>query len=164
MSGKNTEVKIISPKQIIADAKPIVDSSVSFAQGDILILDTSTHLLRAPTAEAECSAFIGIAALDISSGKPLSPYIGTAVDAALAVPALDGPLYGNTYKMVAKTGDAFYPGDMVYAHIATGARGVSVSGTKAIGVYQGKAIASAAAGQEIECLIGARFPNDALKF
>lgn len=163
MAGKNTEVKIIAPKQLIADAKPVVSSAVNFAQGDILILDTSTALLRAPTAEAECSAFIGLAAIDVVSGKPASPY-STAVDAAAAIPALDGPLYGNTFNMVAKTGDAFTPGCKVYAHIATGSRGVSVSGTKAIGIYQGKAIASAAAGQEIECLIGARFPDDVLKF
>lgn len=164
MAGKNTEVKIIAPKQIMPDAKPVVSSATNFAQGDILILDTSTHLLRAPTAEGECSACMGIAAIDVSNGKPLSPYTGTAVDAAAAVPALDGPIYGNTFKMLAKGSDAFNPGDMVYAYIAGGTRYVSSSGTKAIGVYQGAAIASAVAGQEIECLIGARFPNDALKF
>lgn len=165
MAGKNTEVKIISPKQIFPEIKGLVSSASTFVQGDILVWDSTNKIVRAATGEAEAATVLGIAQQDVSAGVIVSPYQGTAVDAAQGGIALSGPVFGNTFKMVCKTGDSFNPGDYVYAYPAGGNRYVSASGTKPVGVYVGQsAVASAAAGAEIECLIGARFPNDSIKF
>lgn len=170
MAGKNTVVKQISTKQIFPDVKNLTNSSISYVQGQHLIFDSANHVVRAPTAESEASTYLGIASLDISSGKPVSPYQGTAVDAAQAVPSMNGPIYGDTFLMTLKTGDSLSPGDNVYVYLAAGVNGVGSSagatGTKVIGVYVGTqgTISTAAAGLQIECLIGARFSNDSLKF
>lgn len=165
MAGKNTEIKIIAPKQIFPEIKGLIDTSVSFNQGDLLILDAANDVVRAPTAEAEAQYLLGVAQIDIVDGLIRSPYQGTAVDAAQAGIAVNGPVYGNSYKMVLKTGDSLAIGDYVYAYPAGGANYVAATGTKPVGLYIGQVdIASAAAGTQIECLIGARFPNDAIKF
>lgn len=164
MVGKSTVVRDIALKQIMPDIKNMVSSATNFAQGDILIFDTVSKLVRAPTAEAEGQYLLGIAALDVASGKPLSPYQGTAVDSAQAIPSLNGPLYGATFNMILKTGDSLSPGDLVYVYTTAGTSGVASTGTKAIGMYEGAAIVSAAASTVVEVLIGARFPNDVLKF
>lgn len=164
MAGKQTIVKDVALKQIFPDIKNVTASTASYSQGDHIVFDSTLHIARAPTAESEGSSYLGISMLDVSSGKPLSPYSGTAVDAAQAVPAMDGPAYGVTNMYVLKTGDSLSPGVSIYIDLATGSRGVASTGTKAIGVYQGAAISGSAAGLEIECLVGARFPNDVLKF
>lgn len=161
---KNTVVREIAPKSIFEDATKLVNSSLSYEQGDLLVWDGTAKLLKVPTLEADGATFLGIARQKLVSGQPQSPYQGTAVDAAQKTPALAGPLYGVVARCVAKTGDAFAKGDLVYLDPATGGRGVSSAGTKAIGVYQGDTIASATAGQEIEVLIGARHPGDVLQF
>jgi hypothetical protein len=164
MAG-NTIVKQISEKQIFPNILGYVSSAVTFNQGDYLIFDPVNSLVRAATAEAEAASGLGIAALSISSGQPISPYQGTAVDAAQAAPAMNGPLYGDSALMVLKTGSTLALGAPVYLDIATGNQGVAASGTKAIGVYVGQsAITSSAAGLQVEVLIGARYPNDTLKF
>lgn len=163
MAGKNTVVKQVGEKQIFPDIKNFLDSTVDFNQGDILIFDTSTYLVRAATSEGEGAYLLGIANATVVDGKPALPY-STANDAAIAATSIDGPLYGDTFKMILKTGSTLTPGQQVYADPGTSARGVASSGTKAIGVYQGAAVSSSAAGLEIEVLIGARYPNDTLKF
>lgn len=164
----NTIVKTIALNQLIPDIRGYVDDTVSFAQGDHLILDTTNHLVRAPTSEAEGATYLGVAAVDIEDGVPESPY-STSNDGAISAPALNGPMYGVVAKMVLKTGDALNPGDNVYIYLTAGSRGVGslsgATGTKAIGIYAGQeAISSADAGQEIEVHVGCRAPNDVLKF
>jgi hypothetical protein len=111
--------------------------------------------------------FCGIASQSLVNGIPVSPIQGTDVDAAEGVPALDGPIYGVTASLVLKTSDAVDPGDVVYIDGASGTRHVTAtqaSGAKPIGIYQGPSISSAAAGQEIEVLLGATYPNGAPNF
>lgn len=164
MSGVNKIVRDLGKKSIFPDATAVISTSVSFNQGDLLVFNDTTNVLKVPTLEADGLTFLGIAEVTIVSGILASPYSGTAVDAAQAISSIPGPAYNVVAKLVSKTGDAWAPGDLVYLDPATGTRGVTVSGTKAIGVYQGKTIASATAGQEIEVLLGTRFPADALKF
>lgn len=169
MAGKNTEVKIIAPKQIFPDVRGIVSSDSDWNQGDLLIFDSASNIVRAPTAEAEGQYVLGVAQQDVVNGKPVGPYAGLATESALGAMAVNGPVYGNSYKMVLKTGETLSPGAYVYAYPSGGANYVAATAaataTQPVGVYIGNVtVTSAAAGTQIECLIGARFPNNTLKF
>lgn len=163
MAGVNKIVRDLGAKSVFPDATAVISSSVSFNQGDLLVFNDTSNILAVPALETEGVTFLGIAPVTIVSGKLASPYV-TAVDASQAISSVPGPSYNVVALLVAKTGVAFNPGDLVYLDPATGTRGVTSTGTKAIGVYQGAAISSATAGQEIEVLLGTRFPADALKF
>jgi hypothetical protein len=163
MAGKNTIVRSISPKSVFEDAINVTSTTADFDQGDVMIFDDTNNVIRKPTTEAECATLLGIARVSVIDGKMIGPYQGLT-DAVPAIANLPGPVAGVIARMVAKTGDALAPGDLLYFDPATSTRGVTVSGTKAIGVYQGPTIASAAAGQEVEVFIGHRFPADSLKF
>jgi hypothetical protein len=160
---KNTIVREVAPKSIFEDMTKLVPATLDVNQGEFLVYDTGTFQVRKPTLETEGNVVLGIAKQTLVDGKPTSPYQGTAVDAAEGIPALVGPVYGVIARCVAKTGDVFQPGGLAYLDPATGGRGVSSAGTKSVGVYQGKNI-TATAGQEIEVLIGARYPGDVLQF
>lgn len=162
MAGVNNIVREIAPKSIFDDASAVTSATEDFNQGDLLVLDSG--VIKKAAAEADGATFLGVSKISVVDGKLLSPYSGTAVDAAQAKGVLCGPVYGVVAKLILKTGEALAVGGLVYLDPATGGRGVAASGTKAIGVYQGAAIASAVAGQQIEVLVGARFPQDALKF
>lgn len=162
--GLNTITRSVAPKSIFESAKNVISSTTSFLQGDLLIFDTSTKVLRVAATEAEGATFCGVARLSISLGKPVSPYQGTAVDAAQAIVDIPGPTYGVVAKCIILTGDSVNPGDNIFLSPGVGTRGVASTGTKAIGTYEGPAIAGAAALTQIEVLLGARYPNDTLKF
>ena len=159
--ARNNITRSVNPGSIFEDALSVVSSAVSWNQGDLLRFDDTANLVKAIASDAEGSTFLGVAVNTVSLGKLLSPYTGTAVDAAQAVVPLAGPRYGVIVRLIAKTGDAFAPGDSVFA-TATDAQTVSSAGTKAIGVYVGATIASATAGQEIEVRLGHRHPGDVL--
>lgn len=165
MAAKNTIVREVSRKSLFASAINVISSSVSFVQGDLLVFDDTNNVLKLPAAEAEGSTFLGVATVSIASGKLIGPYSGIpdAVSTS-AINDIPGPAYGVIAKCVAKTGIALAPGDSIYLDPATGTRGVTNTGTKAIGIYQGATVASAAAGQEIEVLLGCRHNGDALKY
>jgi hypothetical protein len=156
---KNHVVKSISPKSLFDDMSNVIDSTSTFNQGDFLVL--TSNLLVTVTSGELGTNFCGVARTSIVSGQPVAPIQGTDVDASAQPISVAGPEYGITMKVVAKTGDAFAPGCPVYIDGASGTRHVTstVGSSKAIGVYQGALVASASAGQEIECLIGAVYPN-----
>lgn len=151
-------------KTLFPSALAVIDSTVSFNEGDLLVFDDTNNRLKVPAAEAEGSTFLGIAEVTVVSGKLASPYLGTAVDAANAISDIPGPAFNVVCKLTLKTGDTIAPGDDVFLDPATGTSGVTVSGTKAIGTYQGPAVASAPAGTIVEVLLGCRAKNDVLKF
>jgi len=146
---KNRIVRSVAPGSIFENAKPLVSSAISWNQGDLLYLDTVNHLLKPLDSDAHAATICGIARQTIVSGKPVSPYQGTAVDAAQAIEALAGPQHGVVAKMLLKAGDSFVPGGLVF--YGTDAQTVSSSGTNLVGVFQGPAI-TAAAGDEGEVL------------
>jgi hypothetical protein len=164
MAGKNTRTRSVATKSLFESAQGVISAAVSLNQGDFAIL--SSNLLAAPAAEGDGANLLGVMRDDVVLGKLRRPY-STDVDASAAVSDVGGPQYGDVFKCQLKAGDSLSPGDKVYLHPATSSRGVQASGTKAIGIYQG---ASAVTGgpsdnlTEIECLIGARFPDDVLKF
>jgi len=162
MAGKNTFVRGIS-KSIFPDAKPFLTTTLDIAQGDLVVFDDTNNILKIPTLETQGNTFLGVMPVTIVDGHMADVYV-TDVDASVAITSIPGPQYGAVCKVVFKTGDTIAPGDLVYLDPGTGTRGVTVSGTKAIGIYQGAALTTVAAGTEIEVLIGARHPADALKF
>lgn len=154
MAGKNTIVRSVNPKSLFESAQSVIDSTISFAQGDLLYLDTTNHLLKVMTLETQSANFQGVARVTIVNGKIASPY-NTDVNASIAISDIPGPQTGVVAKCVLKTGDSLNPGQQVGSYPTAGTRGVSSTiTTNAIGVYQGPAIASAAAGTEVEIYMG----------
>lgn len=162
MAGVNRIVRTVNQSSVFPDATHEVIATSTFNQGDLLIYASGTMQVRLPTAESEGAWFVGIAVESIKDGKLLSPYI-TDVSASAGLSHIAGPVFGVVAKLVLKTGDSLNPGDVVYLDPASGAYHVQASGTKAVGIYQGGVISGAAAGTQIEVLLGCRFPDDTLK-
>ncbi len=162
MAGVNNIVKYNAPKAVFEDAKNGLSSAVSWNQGDLLYFDDTNNLIKKPTAETDGATFLGVARCTIVSGKVASPY-NTDVVASQPIAEVPGPLFGVTANLVIKTGDSIAFGDFVYLDPATGSTGVTVTGTKKIGIYQGPAITGAAAGTLIPVLLGTQI-NGALQF
>jgi len=153
----------VAPKSVFPSAQAVISSAVSLNQGDLIVFNDTTNLLALAAAETDGATFLGVMAETIVSGKLARPY-STDVDASQAISDIPGPVYGVVAKCVSKTGITWAPGDRAYLDPATGSRGVTNTGTKVVGVYQGAALTTAPAGTEIEVLIGARFADDVLKF
>lgn len=153
--AKNRIVQSIAPKSLYPEASVIVDATVSYNQGDLLALDSG--LIKVVAADADGATLLGIAPQTVASGKPKPVYSGTAVDAAQAIEALAGPVYGVVAKLKLKSGDTFAPGDAVYA-CAVDAQTVSSAGTNVIGLFQDAQI-TAVSGSEGRVLLGAVGPN-----
>lgn len=159
--GTNNVNTQVGGRTLFPDVKYFTNSSISYNQGDLLIFDTANNVVRAASAESECASFLGIAALDVVNGYPRSPY-STQVDGSQGIVAIPGPQYGDTFNMVLQTGSTLAPGAAIYGKpVAVGVEPntlVAATGTYQIGIYQGGAITSSAAGTMIEVLIGARWP------
>lgn len=153
MAGVNNITRMVAPKSIFESAINVISSAISFNQGDLLYFDDTNNLIKKPAAETDGATFLGVARVTVVSGKLASPY-NTDVVASQAISDIPGPQYGVIAKLTLKTGDSISPGDKVYLDPATGTTGVTVSGTKPIGIYQGKALTGVAAGTLIEVLIG----------
>lgn len=154
MAGINNITRSVNPKSLFESARYVIDSTISFNQGDFLYLDTVNHLLKVCTLETQSANFQGVARVTIVNGKIASPY-NTDVVASQAIADIPGPLAGVVVKAVLKTGDSLNPGQSVGLYPTAGTRGVSSTiTTNAIGVYQGPAIATAAAGTEVEIYLG----------
>ena len=165
MGGLNTLRRKIATKSLFESALAALSSDVSFNQGDLLYFDTSGKLINTLTQESDAATFLGIAPVTVVNGKIPSPY-STPVDGSRAITEIPGPQYGDVHAVLGKPGDAFTEGCAVYASPTDGDRYVSVSGTKQIGIYNGAAVTAASSDTPttVECLIGARYPNDVLKF
>lgn len=150
--AKNRIVRQGSALPIFADAKPVVDSTISWNQGDLLFFDQAANLLKVVVADASGATFAGIAQQTLVSGKPRPVYQGTAVDAAQAIESIVGPQHACDAKLKLKVGDVFNPGDLIYC-TAVDAQTVSSAGVNAIGMYVGPSI-TAVAGSEGLCRLG----------
>lgn len=150
---KNRITRSVAPYSLFESAKALISTAISFNQGDLLWLDTVNHLVKPVTADADAATFLGIARVTISSGVLVSPYQGTAVDAAVAISDVPGPQAGVIAKMKLKAGDSFVPGGAVYAS-SVDAQTVAATGTNAIGKFQGAAI-TAVSGDEGEVMLKA---------
>lgn len=158
--AKNRIVRSISPNQIFPELAlgKGIDSTISWNQGDLCYFDDVANLVKPLGSDANALKVLGIAIQSIVNGKPVSPYQGTAVDAAQALEPISGPQFGVVAKMKLKVGDAFAFGDLVF--YGGDAQTVSSVGTNLVGIYQGKAL-TAASGDEGEVLLVA-FPTAAI--
>ena len=162
----NNIVRSVAPKSIFESAKDVLSTTNDWNQGDLLAFDTTAKVIKAVTATADAQFILGVAKNTVVDGKVKSPYQGTAVDAAAAYEDIAGPVYGVIVELTMKTGDAFAHGDKIYV-TTTDAQTITVTDPGDhyhIGVYQGKTVASAAAGQKGLFLIGARYGSEALQF
>lgn len=142
------------------DGLTFVTTSITWNQGDFLCFDTSAHTIRRVAATGDAATIIGIAQQGITSGVVDGPYQGLATTNAPR--AFVGPCYGVTAYRILKTGDAFNPGVKVY--LADGGTTQTVSSTDPgdgnyVGLYDGLAVSSAAAGQTGFVKIGCRYPT-----
>lgn len=147
-TAKNRIVRQGNMMPVFADAKPLVDATISWNQGDLLYLDTVNHLLKVVAADADAAKFAGIAQQTIINGKPRPVYQGTAVDASQAVESIVGPAHGCDAKMKLFPGNVFNPGDLVYP-VGGDPQMVSSNGTNAIGVYVGPSVTGAAGSEGV---------------
>lgn len=160
-TAKNRIVRSPAPKSIFESALALISSSVSFNQGDLLGLDTTNHVLKALTSDTDGLTILGIARQTIVSGKLISSYSGTAVDASQAIEDISGPQYGVIANMKLKNGDVFLAGGFVYG-TNVDAQTVSASGTNPVGIFQDAGI-TAGASSTGNILLGAK-PGTALLF
>lgn len=148
---------------LFQSGKSIVSSASTWVQGDLIYLDTSAHVLKAVAATGNAATFVGIADNAVTAGKLVGPYGSlTAVDAAQVTPDFVGPKFGVVAGMILKTSDAFAAGVKVY--LVDGGTTQTVTSTDPsdgnyIGIFVDATVASAAAGQVGNVLIGSRYPN-----
>ena len=149
---KNNITRSVRPGSIFESALALISSAVSFNQGDLLYLDATNHLIKPVTGDADGATVLGIARNTVVSGKLISSYSGTAVDASQAIEDVAGPQFGIIAKLKLKSGDAFVPGGAVYAS-STDAQTVSSTGTNKIGIFQDASI-TASSGSQGNVLVG----------
>lgn len=163
--AKNNIVRAVAPKSIFESAKAVLSATNDWNQGDLLAFDTTSKVLKAVTAVTDSANILGVAKQTVVDGKVKSPYV-TDVDASAAIENLAGPVYGVVAELKLTTGDTFAPGAKVYltATDAQTVTSVQPGAEPHIGIYQGKNIASAAAGAVGEILVGARYGADGILF
>lgn len=157
-TAKNNIVRQVAPKSVFPSAINVIDATVSVNQGDLVAL--VSNKLKAVAIDGDTATLLGVMPVTIVSGKIQSPYSGTAVDAAQSISEVPGPVFGVVAKFTLNTGDSLNPGDKVYPLGSAGAQTVTSSSNagarSACGIYQGAAIAGAAAGTQIEVMVGAQ--------
>lgn len=161
--SKNRIIRSIAPKSLFEEAAPAISTAVTFNQGDLLYFDTSAKVIKRLTSEGNAATFVGISRIGVTLGVPNGPYQGLASQPSAAQGAIPGPQYGIVAALILKSGDALAVGSDVYADPSTGNFHVQAAGTKAIGLYQGKAVTGDGVAA-VEVLLGARYSNDSLKF
>lgn len=162
-TSQNNIVRSVAPKSVFESAKPVLSSAVTYNQGDLIYFDTSAKLIKPVAVTGNAATVIGVARQKIVSGIAPSPYQGTLTDSSEAISDVAGPVYGVVAFMTLTTGDAFNPGDKVYM-VASAPQTVTSSDPGngySVGIFQGAAVASAAAGQTGDILIGSRLPAGA---
>lgn len=145
----NTQVQDVSTRSIFPNAEALIDDTISFTQGDLLCIDTTTHLIRRLAADTDAATLLGVAPVTIVNGRYQQSYV-TAVDASLKAGAIPGPQYGSTYNLVLKSGEVLVAGQLVYpdpSNLANGVVAAGGMGIKPVGVYQGAGITATAATQ-----------------
>ncbi|NDD54409.1 hypothetical protein EBZ39_11135, partial [bacterium] len=92
--AKNNIVRSVRPSSVFESALALVDATVSYNQGDLLYLDSVTSLIKPVASDPDAASVLGVARQTIINGKLISPYQGTAVDAAQALSDIAGPQFG----------------------------------------------------------------------
>lgn len=145
-------------KSLFDSALPVLDSTVSYNQGDLIAFNTSSNILKT-AATGDGANFLGVAINTVVNGLPKQPYQGTAVDASVGASDMGGPLYSVVASLFLTTGDAYNLGDEVYlTSDPQTVTSVQPGSDKSIGVYVGQTtIASAASGTKGDIKLGLRY-------
>ena len=147
-------------KSIFENAEAMIGTSTTWVQGDNICQDSSTHLLRRVSSDADGATFVGVAPNAITNGVLVGPYpTGMASIGSQQIQALQGPLYGNTFGRSVVTGDSLTPGCPVYIPATGTTQQVTVTDGAAagdnVGIYIGPAT-TAVAGVLYPVLMGYR--------
>lgn len=151
-------------KSMFESALPVLDSSVSYNQGDLIAFDTSGKVLKAVAGSGDSANFLGVAVNTVVNGLPKQAYLGTAVDASVGASDMAGPQYSVVASLYLTSGDAFTSGAPVY--LTTDAQTVTVTqpgSESAIGIFVGSAVTPAASGTKGDVRIGCVY-GGALQF
>lgn len=163
-TANNNLIREVNPgRSLFASLKPVLSTSCNWNQGDILSYDATNNIVNATTGSGSGANVVGVAVNTIVSGIMPSPYQGTAVDASQAIEDAAGPLFGNVFSMLIKTGDTFVPGQLCYLTGDPQTLTASATGS-AVGIYQGQGITSAPSGTFGDFMIGARYNMAGLTF
>lgn len=154
---QNNLIREVNPgRSLFPGLLPVLSTSSTWNQGDLLFYDNTNHILNAVTGSGNGANCVGVAVNTIVAGKMPSPYQGTDVDASTAIEDAGGPLYGNVFSLVINTGDSFVPGQKCYLTTDPQTVTATAAGT-AVGYYVGPAVTSAAAGTVGDFMIGAPY-------
>lgn len=159
----NNVVRTLSNMSLFESAKPVLSTSCTWNQGDMIAFDITNKILNAVTGSGSSVNLCGVANQTIVNGVVPSPYLGTQVDASVGLSDLQGPSYGNVYGMVLKSGDSFTPGASIYATVDPQTVTVTAAGS-AVGLFVGVAVTPAVTGTRGDCLIGANYGPSGTKF
>lgn len=152
----NNIVREVALKSLFESALPVLSTSVNYNQGDLLSYDNTNNILKPVTGNGDSTFILGVARQTIVNGKTASPYT-TAVDGSQAIEDVAGPAYGVVASLKLTSGVDYIPGKPVYLTTTDAQTVTSQAGGSSIGLFQGRAIVSAAAGLTGDVLIGARF-------
>lgn len=161
--AKNNIVRQIAPKTIFGSALGVLSTSVTYNQGDLIAFDATNKILKPVTGAGDAANILGVAIQTIVNGVAKSPYQGTMVDASVGLSDIPGPQYGVVAYFNTVSGDSFTPGCSVFLS-SNDPQVVTVTGSTSIGVYQGKTFTSAASGNTVDVLVGARYGMSGLAF
>lgn len=158
----NKVARRVARNTVFADIQALVGASTSFVQGDLLVMNTTTHTVVKAAVQSDGATFLGAAPVTVVNGKLPAIYT-TDVDAAVGTPSIPGPEFGDEIFVTLKASDSLNPGDLVYLAPLVGPQVVQAVGNKAIGIYGGPAITAASGGTQIIIKCGCRFPEDVLR-
>ena len=153
VSNNNLIREVVPGRSLFASLKPVLSTSCTWNQGDILKYVAASNILQPVTGSGDGGLVVGVAVNAITNGVMPSPYQGTAVDASVAIEDAAGPLYGNVFSMALNTGDSWVPGQKAYLTGDPQTLTSSVTGAP-VAIYQGPAITSAASGTYGDFMVG----------
>lgn len=134
--AKNRIVRSVNPTAIFEEIGlgNGLSTSSTFNQGDLLVLDATTHTLRIATTESTDSAnFAGISRATVINGVPVGPYQSLATSTREVASAVPGPQLGVEVSLVLKSADVAPFGTPVFLDITDGAQFCTITGTNSIG-------------------------------
>lgn len=159
----NNIVREVALKSIFESALPVLSTAVSYNQGDLLSYDATNNVLKPVTGNGDSTFILGVARQTVLNGVTKSPYT-TAVDASQAIEDVAGPAYGVVASLKLASGQNYTPGLPVYLTTTDAQTVTSASGGSSIGLFQGRAIVSAATGLSGDVLVGARYGKTDIGF
>jgi hypothetical protein len=163
IARNNLVREVAAGRSVFASLKPVLSTSCTWNQGDLIAYDNTNKILNAVTGTGSSGLVVGVAVNTIVDGVMPSPYQGTAVDASQAIEDAAGPLYGCVFNMNMVSGDSWQPGQKAYLTADPQTLTSAVTGG-AVGIYQGQPVTSAVTDQSGDFLIGCPYSPSGVNF